>query len=417
MMANMENQSEKGIGIGKVLLIIIAVFIITPVLIMSIIYYTNEDFKMQANKYLAQIPGPVGSYFKSYPTKKEVDGQKIAVAKYLVEIDDARASDKLTLIRNEDEVLYNEVVKVMLKLNSNKTQTIVDGIRKNLIKKDILTRTVEQIDEEKKKEILDKARYYESLSLITAIKEIETALENKEVSYSELGNIFENMKNDSAVNLLKHLDDKMSSKIISNFSFDEKKSDIKIKLNTIKDEELKLKNLADIYSTETPEKLVGIIGNTQTYRMDDLSLIYKNLGVSKSAQVLARVEEEGFVHELVNEIKEKELLLNDNDLLTDDILKAYKIYRDYDRNVSELTSIYEKMSDSQIAELIKRMLKNSNSPQVYFLDNGETITISDEDLGLSILSKFNERKLASILAYLDTSLASEITKKLTMPVN
>lgn len=414
-MANKETQSEKGLGIGKIVLIILTVFIITPVLIAGIIYYTNEDFKMQANKYLVKMPGPVGDYFNSYPTKTEIDGQKVTIAKYLVGIDNSRASDKLTLIKNEDEVLYNELIKVMLKLNPNKTKTIVEGIRKSLIKKDILTRTVDQIDEEKNKEVVDKAKYYESLSTITAIKEMKSALENQETSYSELGKVFENMKNENTVNLLKYLDDNIRSKVISNFSFDEKRRDIEILLTTINDNELKLKNLADIYSTESPEKLVDIIGNTQTYKMDDLSLIFKNLGVIKAAQVLAKTDEESFVHDLVNNIKEKEILLNDVDLLTDDILRAYKIYRDYDKNVSELTSIYEKMSDSQIAELLKRMIRNSNSPQVYLLDNGETISISDEDLALSILSKFSERKLADILANLDTNLASEITKKLTMP--
>lgn len=222
-MANKESQSEKGLGIGKILVIILTVFIITPLFIVGMIYYTNEDFKMQVNEYLVKMPGPVGSYFKSYPTKKEIDSQKITIAKYLVEIDNSRASDKLTLIKNEDEILYNELVKVMLKLNPNKTKSIVEGIRKNLIKKDVLTRTVDQIDEEKNKEIVDKAKYYENLSTIMAIREIESALKDQKTSYSELGNIFENMKNENAINVLRYLDDDVRMRIINNLSFDEKK--------------------------------------------------------------------------------------------------------------------------------------------------------------------------------------------------
>lgn len=414
-MVNKEKQSEKGLGIGKIVFIIITVFMITPLLIASLIYYTNDDFKMQANKYLVGLPGPIGEYFNSYPTKKEVDSQKIAIAKYLIEIDDSRASDKLTLIKNEDEVLYNEIIKVMLKLNPNKTQNITNEIRKNLLKKDILTRTMEQIDEEKKEEVVDKAKYYESLSTMTAIEKIGSDLENKRVSYIELGKIFENMKNENAVKLLRYLEDDIAVKIISNFSFDEKKRNINNMISSIDDNEKKLKNLAEIYSTESPEKLVDIIGNTQTYKLNDLATIYKALGVKKSAKILSLLDSEEFVHELINNIKEKEILVKGEDLFTDDILRAYKIYRDFDSNVTELTSIYEKMSDAQIAELIKKMIRNSSEPEIYELFNGEFLSISDEDLALSMLKKFNERKLASILSTLDTSLSSEITRKLSMP--
>lgn len=414
-MANKTNQTEKELGIGKILLIVLTVFIITPILIVGVIYYTNDNFKTEANKYLVSLPGPIGSYFNTFPTKIELDSQKITIAKYLVEIDTNRASDKLVLIKNEDEVLYNEIVKIMLKVKPNKTKSIVDEVRKSLMKKDVLARTIEQIDTEKKTEIVDSAKYFEKLSTITAIREIEDSLESGEMTYLELGNIFENMKNENAVNLLRYLNDDTKNRIINNFTFDEKKQEIKILLNTMNDNELKLKNAAEIYSTENPEKLVSIIGNSDTYKIDDLALIYKNIGVIKGSQILAKVEDENFVHELVNSIKEKEILISDEDLLTEDILKAYKVYRDFDKNIADLTLIYEKMSDSQIAELIKRMIRNSGNPQNYHLSNGEVISISDEDLAFSILKKFSDRKVASILTNLDNNLASEITKELSLP--
>ncbi|SHJ91735.1 MotE family protein [Paramaledivibacter caminithermalis] len=414
-MTDKVKQTEKGIGIGKILLVVFMVFIITPLLIVGIIYYTNDSFKMEANKILVNLPGPVGEYFKTYPTKNELDTQKISVAKYLVGIDNNRAIDKLILIKNEDEVLYNEIIKLMIKLDANKTKAIMDQIRKNLVKKDILLRTVEQIDIEKEKEIMDKAKYFESLSYITAIKEIEASINNNEIGYTELGKIFENMKKENAAFLLRYMDKNISRKIIDKFSFDEKKRDIKVLLSTMEDRELKLRYAAEIYSTESPEKLVSIIGNTQTYKVDELAFIYKNIGIIKGAQVLARLNDDDFVHELVNEIKEKEILLNRKDFITEDILKAYKIYRDFDKNVDELTSIYEKMGDEQIAMLIKRMIRNTSSSKKYSLSNGETISISDEDLALTILDKFSERKLASVLSNLDNNLASDITKKLSLP--
>ncbi|MCG8539818.1 MAG: hypothetical protein MJA82_07745 [Clostridia bacterium] len=414
-MSDKINKSEKELGIGKILFIISTVFIITPILVLGIIYYTNDNFKMAANRYLVALPGPLGAYFNSYPTRQELDGQKVSIARYLVEIDNSRAIDKLTLIKNEDEVLYNEISKIMLRLKPNKTREIIDGIRRNLIKKDILLRTSEQIESERQEEVVNKAKYFESLSTITAIREIETDLDSNTITYPELAQIFQNMKKENSVYILKYLNEDVRENVIKNFSIDEKKRDIEMFLNKIVDDELKLKHASEIYSTESPEKLVSIIGNTDIYNIDDLSFIYKNIEIIKGAQILSKLDDEGFVHELVNTIKEKEILLNDEDLITDDMLKAYKIYRDFDRNINELTSIYEKMSEEQIAELTKEMIENDSNSQRYLLDNGEVISISDEDLALSILRKFNERKLAAILSNFDTRLASEITKKLSMP--
>jgi flagellar motility protein MotE (MotC chaperone) len=409
------NQTEKELGIGKILLVIFIVFIITPMIIVGIIYYTNDNFRLEANKYLVVLPGPLGEHFKSYPTRTELDKQKVSIAKYLTQIDNNRAIDKLTLIKNEDEVLYNDIIKLMIKLNGNKTKVIMDEIRNNLVKKDVLLRTVEQIDVEKENEILEKAKYLESLTPITAINEIEADIEEKRTTYSELATIFESIKAENAVNLLRHMDEGVREKIIDNFGYDEKKREIKVLLSTINDNESKLKYASEIYLTENPEKLVSIIGNTATYKIDDLAVIYKNIGVIKGAQILAKLEDDNFVHELVNEIKEREILSNDEDLLTEDLLKAYKIYRDFDKNVKELTSIYEKMEDRQIAELIKRMIRNSTSTKKYTLNSGESISISDEDLALTILKEFNERKLAAVLSNLDNTLASDVTKKLSLP--
>lgn len=408
-------KTEKGLGIGKILLVVFMVFIITPLLIFGIIYYTNDNVRMEANKVLITLPGPLGEHFRTYPTKGEIDKQKISIAQYLVEMDNSRAIDKLTLIKNEDEVLYNDIIKLMLRLKPDKAKTIIDEIRKNLIKKDILLRTVDQIEQEKEKETMDKAKYYESISPITVMNEVESAIENNEMTYSELADVFQNINDENAAYLLQYIDENKRKNIINNFAFDEKKNSIRVLLSTMKDKEANLKNTAEIYSTENPEELVGVIGNTETYSIDDLAVIYKNIGLKKAAQVLSKVNDEELIHELVNVIKEREILSSGEDLLTNDLLKAYKVYRDFDKNVAELTSIYEKMSDGQISELIKRMIRNSSGRENYPLNNGQTITISDEDIALSILSKFNERKLAAILTNLDSNLATEITKKLSMP--
>ncbi|MDK2917388.1 MAG: hypothetical protein PWQ37_121 [Candidatus Petromonas sp.] len=414
-MAKNKTDSEKQLGIGKIFLILFTIFILLPILILGIIYSTNDDIKMQMNRYLTKLPGKIGDYFKAYPTKEELSSQVKSIANYLVEIDNDRATDKLTLIKNEDEKLYSDIIKVMLKLNSNKTQTIVESIRRNSIKKDVLVSTLNQIEREKEREVLSKAEFYEKLSPITAIDKIISSLDNGSTSFKDLGVIFENMKEDTAIMLLSNLNEDIRNNILENISSDEKRRNMEALIASIKDRQANLNNIADIYSIESPDKLVNIIGNTQTYVLDELASIYRNMGVLKSAQVLSKVNNDDFVMELINKIKEQEILSTGRDLLTEDILKAMKIYRQFNNNVAEMSSIYEKMDNRQISALIKRLIGNAGTPKKYFLDNGEVITITDEDLALAILKNFDDRKLASVLSFLGDNLSSEISRKLTIP--
>lgn len=414
-MALKEKKSEKEIGLGKIFLIVFMVFIMVPILILGAIYYTNENAKMEMNKYLSKFPGKIGEYFKTYPTKEELNYQIESIAKYLVQIDSNRAIDKLILIKNKDETIYNNIIKSMFKFDSTKTKDILENIRKNSIKTNILISTLQQIENEKESEIENQAKFYESLSTITAINKINSSLNTKSLTYYNLSKIFESMKMEKAVNLLRYLDPDIQSKILNNFASSQNKYEIETKLSTLKDKEIKLKNLANIYSIENPTNLIKTIGNTDTYNMEELTVIYRNIGVLKSAQILSYIENDDFVFELINNIKEKEILINGEDFLTSDILKGIKIYKQFNNNIKELTAIYEKMNENKIAELIKRMLRNGSEPIKYTLDNGQVVSFTDEDIALSILKNFSQRKVATILSYLDNNLSSEISKKLAMP--
>jgi len=66
-------------------------------------------------------------------------------------------------------------------------------------------------------------------------------------------------------------------------------------------------------------------------------------------------------------------------------------------------------------QIVKNMLLNASPSQVYDLDNGEMISISDEDLILQILKSFPQDKIAVILSSLDQTLSSELTRKLALP--
>jgi len=412
-MSAKEKKKDQKLKGWKILIIILIVFILVPILILGLVYNSNDNFKMAANEYLIKLPGPLGKYFESYPTKEEFSTQITKIANYLISIDENRAKDKLTLIKNEDKQAYNKIINIMLDRNPNRTSRILEEIRKSTLKEDVILSTIEDIELEKENEILEKVKHFESLSKLNCIDEINKALQEGSITYKELSEIFERMDRENSSLILRFLDKSISDNIINSFSSRNQKDEIRNHISAIIDQEQHLINMAKIYETETIDVLAEIIGNTQTYSINELSIIYKNIGVIKGAQVLSKIEDNDFVYGIINNIKEVEILMNDEVLVSEDLIKAVKIYKDYDKNVDELSKIYEKMPDSEIAQFIKQMYR-SNTNSSYNLSHNNII-ISDQDIAISLLKKFSERKIGSILSFLDINLSSEISKKLAMP--
>lgn len=414
-MSDKVKERKKELSRGKIILIIFIVFVLVPILILGVIYATNDNFKLTANSYLSKAPGPIGRYFDSYPTEDELENQLSVISNYLLSIENSRAKDKLILIKNENERTYNALIRIMLRDNQNKTSKILEEIRRSTIKDNIIISTLEDIDNEKTVEILEKVKYYENLSLLSFVNEINHSLENGNSTFKDLASIFENMKEDSAANLLKNLDENTYNAILNNFTSIIQKERIKQIITTSKDQDLYLKNMAEIYSSETADALVNIIGNTSTYDVSSLSKIYSHLNIDKGARVLAQVDDSEFVYEIINKIKENEILLNNEDSVTEDLTNAIKIYKEFNNNIMELSKVYEKMDETQAAQLISGLIRNSNNNTRYTLSNGNTITITDENLALEILKSFNDRKIGAILSNLNNNLASDISKKLAYP--
>ncbi|QZY56751.1 hypothetical protein [Crassaminicella profunda] len=406
---------KKSLGIGRILFIIIAVFITIPIIIMSIVYYTNDNFKFVANKYLSQVSGPIGKYFESFPTKEEKEVKKRTVAKYLISLDVESASDKLTIIKNEDEKLYSDLIKICTQLNSNQTKKILEYRREGAVKKDILTSIIEQIKNDQIKELQEKAKYYENTSLVNAVKEISTNLMNETVSYSTMGLTIEQMKEGNAADILQCLDDETKNKLLANYQSTEKRKKITKLLSQMNDRKKELMNIANIYNSEKADKLLEDIGNDQKYKMNELSMIYRNMNMLKAAKVLAKVQDKNFTYNLLEQIKNDEMLTKENDLLTEDLMNAMKVYREYDKEIDELVKVYTKMEPKQIGDMITKLFKSRKAPEKYTFKNEDQITITDQDIAMSVLRKLKEKTVAEILASLDSDLASDISKKLTLP--
>ncbi len=78
------------------------------------------------------------------------------------------------------------------------------------------------------------------------------------------------------------------NKVIS-FMSEEKARDIRTTIADLKKRKSELENIASIYSSEDNTTLVDLIGNTNTYTIEELGKLYSELGPIKAGQVLARI--------------------------------------------------------------------------------------------------------------------------------
>lgn len=413
--SKLTDNGTESLGKGKILFIVIIVFTVVPLFIMSMFYVTNDNFKFIANKYLSTLSGPVGQYFSQFPTREERESQKREVARYLANLDAQRATDKLMIIRQDDEMLYTDLVKMITQINPGQAQEILESIRENAIKKDVLVATLEQIKDDQVKERQDKADYYQNMDLPSAVHEIRNHLMNEFVSYKDMGLIMEQMKDDVAGKVLEHLDEEAAERILTNYESKDKRKKVEEILRKMKDREKELMNIAQIYSVEKPEKILSYIGNEKKYNLRDLSTIYRNMDMLQTARVLARIEDEDLQHRVLEQIKTDEMMAKGNDLLTPDIVKAVKVYEEYDKEIKELVQVYSKMEVNEMRETITKLFKSKSVAKKYSFDNGDDITILDQDIAIDILKNLRQKTVADLLAVLDADLASQISKKLTLP--
>ena len=413
--SNTVEKETSSLNIGKIIIIVLAVFTMIPATILGIVYYTNENFRYIANNHLSQSPGFIGTYFQSFPTREEKEARKKQVADFLLNTEVSRAADKLTIIRQEDEALYHDIIRIMGQGNSKQTEKVLELLRDNSLKKDILTLTLEQIEADQKNTLVDKAKFYETLSMVNLINEIDQSLMREFVSFREMGLIMEQMKDATTIRVLKHLDGDVAARILSNFESQEKQRKIQQSLQQLKDKELSLVNAAQIYNADRPEILARELGNEKKYKLEDLTIIFRNMDLIQTAKTFNKMEDLQFQLKLLSKMKESEALEPGGGLTTDDVLQAMRLYRQHDERVNDLIKVYGKMTPQQIADLIGKLYKGSGNVIRETFSNNETITITDKDLALGVLRNLKEKTQAEVIAALEGNLGPEISKRLAMP--
>ncbi|MDM8534765.1 hypothetical protein QUF55_08720 [Clostridiaceae bacterium HSG29] len=405
-------------GRGKTVLgiiILLIVIIVLPIIIFGSIYFLNEDFQLEANRVLADAPGPIGKYFEKMPTESEKQTQIMEISKYMLDIDESRAVDKLEKIKAEDSKLYENIIKYMLRSNPNRTKDVLDVIRNHEINKDLIATTIDEINEEVDSNYKEDATELLNLSLPFAKEEMEKIILSSVNGHLLLTEILKNLEDENIAKLLDALNDEDFNIIINKFSKDHQ-AKIKKIISNKRARKNDLSSIIQIYKTKNADELATILVKEGQYSMEELVFIYEEIGPKLAGRVLSKIQNEAFSIELTSKIKENQILKTGKDILTKDILKSLKLFSEYDDNLNELTDIYSTMEANKVASVLEGIMRSSRLPEVYTLDNGEVIEIHDEDIAIEIINNFNDAKKGEIISYMTDSMASQVSRKLSIPV-
>lgn len=409
---NNKKEKKKG-GAIKAILFLMIFFILIPGAAVFGFYMLNETFQYRVNAAFSDAP-VIGSYFDALPTRAEKDAQIRSIAEYYLEISADRAVDKLILIKGEDTGNYNDIIRVMMQIDPNVTRAVLEKIRDKELKGDAISSTLEEINSERESDLQADADELVSIPLSSVREEMYKVINDGLNGHSKLARILEKMEPTKAYEMLSLLDDVDATQVLDAMEIQSRDA-IRQERNTETSTNQKLISMSEIYASKDASELIDTLGNTSTYNVEELSVIFKELGVIKTGQILAAVEDTTLVNNIITQMKNNEVLESGEDLITKDILKTLKIYQNFDDNILQLTNIYSTMQSEEVANILKNLITNGALPKNYVLDNGDIITISDEMLAYEVLKHFDDTKIAEIIGYFEDSLASEVSKKLAVP--
>lgn len=395
----------------KSLSIMLISFISLPLIVTVIIYFSNEGFKDNTNKFLSGLPGKIGGYFQSIPTKKEKEELKKKIAGYYINLDEDRIIDKLLITKGEDEQLFNDLVILMGQENTNKMKIVKENLATPRFKKNSLSRVLAEIDKENEEKIHNMQKYYTSLTLAEAIQEIERTHATNEITPDELAGLFSKLEPGHAAEYLFYLDTELERQIKFKLP-KEILRDIEKKLKELENNQIKMSGLVSIYENKSIEESVVELGNFDEYNVEQLAFIFKNLTLSKSSEILSNIKDNNFISTVLNEINHLEELQKDRQNTSSIIMKGITIYKEYDKKLNELTAVYQKTDTAELTKMVGTMLGRNEVYQKHILNDSEEITFTEEQLILDILSRLKTVTVAEILKNLGESDRILLSKKL-----
>lgn len=403
-----KKESKKKSG-GMGCLVMAFILILTPILVLVGMYFLSHDFQLYANNALSSLPGGIGDYFASRPTRTDELQQVREVADFIMSLDDKRAMDKLKLIKSKDRRIYDDLVKEMVRLNPNRTKTIIESLRQSDTP-DLLNDVLSEINSERAEEIKAKSNSLAGLSDEVAKEEILRIVQDLH-GYEKVAEYIELMDVGKAMNILYRLASEDRNRILSLLT-EAKAMAIRDAYSTFQKRNQALEQIASIMKRENIENVGKAF---EEYSDEDKVVLLRKMGPRVAGRTLAFLNDSNLALDLISQVKTAETLENGKDEITGDMINSLKVYRDYADRIKELVDVYLKMDSSKVSQIVNDVVLNPEPPKIYRLNNGDNIEISNEDVLLEILRRFPEKRLAEVLSKLDDKLSAELTIRLALP--
>ncbi|NLW22282.1 MAG: hypothetical protein GXY88_03350 [Tissierellia bacterium] len=410
-MENLELEKKKR---PRKWLILVTVFIIIPLAILSLIYFNNVNFRSRVNNLLGKLPGVTGEYFRTIPTEEEREDKKLFLADYFLSLDPKIAADKLYIVKKDDERLYSEIVRLMNSKAPSKTEEIIKLIRNMELRKDLLFSIHDEIQEEKRSQFMEEVNRLESQDLLLTINEIENRIEMDSAFEEKLPDLIALMDESRAADILFYIDEGIKDGILYSLSND-KKTSLESKISEKMIKQNNLIDLAAFYELKPVEVAIEEIGNTENYSVDELALIYKNLSVLKSGEILSKLDDDDFIQDLFTSIRRIEDLMGEEASITNEISKSIQFLTEYNRKIDDLVLVYEKMNPDRVAKIVEQMIDNNATVTALEINSEPVLEISDASIAIDVLSRMKNKSVSNIMNYISTDKASRLTQLLAKP--
>lgn len=287
-------------------------------------------------------------------------------------------------------------------------------VRNIELRKDLLFSLYDEVQKERENLLMDEINRLENQDIFTTINEIEKRRETDKVFKENLPGIISFMKEEKVADILYYIDDSIKDDIYFNLN-DKKRTSIESKILKKGIEQTKLSDLASLYEVKPVATAIEEIGNVEEYTIEELGIIYKNLSVLKSAEILSELEDDGFIEELFAAIRKEEQLISDEESITNEISKSMQFISEYNKKINDLVTVYEKMSSDKVAKIVERMMANNATVTALEIDSEPVFEISDASIIVDVLSRMRNKTLSNIMNYMSTDNASTLTQLLVRP--
>lgn len=393
----------------KIVLILILVFVVLPIIVLSIMYNSNKAFKQSMNNAFSKMPGPIGGYFSNYPTEEEKDNKIDYLGRHFLDLEANIAADKIYIIKKEDEELYFDLIRDMNSISSKKTEEIVLKIRNMELRKDVLISTYEKARDEEKEKMLSQVTRIENQDLLLSLIEVENKFTNKDFL-----EILNELNENKLSELLYYIDDDISDYILNTFKED-KSSEIQRLIYKLEKDEEDLKDVAKLYETKPIDKVTNEIGSFESYSIEELGIIYMNLSDIKAAELLYSIADEKFTEELFVSIARQEALRKSEENIIENISKAMEFISEYNMKIKDLAQTYEKMTPGHIAKIVEKMIDETETVTFLELKDENVYNLSDKLIIIDVLSNIKSQTLSKVLDFMEAEVASKVTRELAKP--